>query len=155
MTARDWLESIRADVVELRELEYQVLEVETKLGPHGQRMGSIGGAGDPDKMRPVDRLMDSGLREKLEAQKAKVDRRVEHATRVLYGESGRGGVAGARGYLDADILCAYYLQGEEWPEIASMLASFNPARPNGWCRQRAMRALEFIERTGRDVLANS
>lgn len=155
MTARDWLESIRADVVELVGMEYELEEIETKLGPHGQRMGSIGGTGDPDKLRPIDSLVDSRLREKLESKRDRVNRRIEHALHVLYGESGRGGLARARSSLDADILCAYYLQGESWSEIASGVASFNPARPNGWCRQRAMRALEYIDSVGRDVLADS
>ena len=154
MTARDWFESIRADVVELRELEYRVLEVESKLGPHSQRMGSIGGGGNPDKMRPIDRLVDSGLREKLEAQRSKVIRRVEHATSVLYGESGRGGLARESGSFDADILTLYYLQGETWADVARMVNPDSPC-PAQWCRSRALRALGKIDRLGADALEKS
>lgn len=154
MTARDWLESIRADVVELVGMEYELEEIETKLGPHGQRMGSIGGTGDPDKLRPIDSLVDSGLREKLESKRDRVNRRIEHALHVLYGRSGRGGLAKLTSTDDADMLRYHYLQGESW---ASIGRRYCPESSNltTWAERHAVRVCRIIDRVGMDALADS
>ena len=155
MSTRLWFESIRANVLEMRKLEQEIEEAETKAGPHGQLSGSIGGGGSHDSLRGIDRLMDSGIREKLDRMRAATNPEIERATDVLYGRCGRGGLARAKGTTDADILCCYYLQGMEWPAIAAGIARPDVERPNGWCRLRAMRAFEYMDRVGWAGLANS
>ena len=153
--ARELFEAIRADVLEMAGLERSIEDIETQAGPHGQMTGSIGGSGAHDGMRGIDRLVDSGLREELERMRAKVNPEIERATDVLYGRSGRGGVARARSTADADILCGYYLQGMSWPQVAAAHADSDKTSPNIWCRMRAKRALEFIDRVGAPTLADS
>ena len=154
MCARLWFESIRASVLDIRKLEQKIEEAETKAGPHGQLSGSIGG-GSHDSLRGIDRLVDSGLRERLERMREVTNPEIERALEVLYGRSGRGGLARARGATDADILCCYYLQGMDWARIADDLARPDVVRPNGWCRLRAMRALAYVDRVGCGWLARS
>ena len=105
MSARDWFESIRASVVEMRKLEEDILSIETQTGPHGQSVGSIGGGGNHDSMRGIDRLVDTCMREKLERQQKETNPEIERALEVLYGKSGNGGLAKAKCSTDADILC--------------------------------------------------
>ena len=155
MRARDWFESIRADVVEMRKLEDEILSIETRSGPHGQSVGSVGSGGNHDSMCGIDRLVDAGLREKLDRQREEANPEIERALEVLYGRSGNGGLAKAKSSTDADILCCYYLQGMEWPAIADGIARPDVERPNGWCRLRAMRALAYIDRVGIGALADS
>lgn len=155
MSARDWFETIRESVAELAELERSIEGIETQAGPHGQSTGRLGGGGHSDGLRGIDRIVDSGMREKLAWMQVKVRPELEAATKVLYGHSGRGGLAKARSSTDADILCGYYLQAMTWPEVAAAYASSDRSSPNTWCRMRAKRALEYIDRVGIDTLADS
>lgn len=155
MSAREWFETIRSNVVEMRDLEREIEGIETQSGPHGQSAGSIGGGGSHDSLRGIDHLVDSRMREKLERQQTATNAEIERALEVLYGKSGRGGLARAKSSTDADILCCYYLQGMEWPDIAGQVSRGDVARPNGWCRTRAMRALAYIDRVGIAPLTDS
>lgn len=156
MRARDWFEQILADVEELKALEQAIEAAEAQTGPRGQNVGSIGGGGGSrDGMRGIDRIVDAGLREKAERQRAKVNPQVEQALEVLYGRSGRGGLAKERGQLDADILCCHYLQGVEWSRIARDIVRADTEYPTQWCRHRAMRALLLIDKVGPEPLADS
>lgn len=155
MKARDWFETIRVGVAEMRKLEEDIECIETQAGPHGQSVGSIGGGGSHDSMRGVDRMVDAGMKEMLARLQARYNPEIESALEILYGKSCNGGLAKAKQSIDADILCCYYLQAEEWPAIAAALASKDLARPNGWVRMRAMRALAYIDRVGMATLADS
>ena len=154
MKARDWFESIRVGVVEIQKLEQDIECIETKAGPHGQSVGSIGGGGSHDSMAGIDRIVDTGMKEKLAGLKARYIPEIESALEILYGVDGNGGLAKAKQSVDADILCCYYLQGMEWPAIAAGLARPEVKRPNGWVRMRAMRALAYIDRVGCKTLAD-
>ena len=155
MKARDWFEAIRVGVVEMARLEQEIEATETQAGPHGQSVGSVGGGGSHDSLRGIDRMVDAGAREKLARLQAKYNPEIDSALEVLYGRSGRGGLAKARQSVDADILCGYYLQGMEWTAIAACLSGRKVARPNGWVRMRAMRALAYIDGVGMAALADS
>lgn len=155
MRARDWFESIRVGVVEMAKLEQEIEATETQAGPHGQSAGSIGGGGSHDGLRGIDRMVDAGVRERLARLHARYDPEVDSALEVLYGKSGNGGLSKAKQSVDADILCCHYLQGMEWADIAAGLAGRQVARPNGWVRMRAMRALAYIDRVGMASLADS
>lgn len=154
MSARDWLESMRLDVLEVQELADEIEAEYSRSGPHGQGGGCSGG-GSHDSMRGIDRIVDERLREKLARRKARLERRLSEATDVLYGRSGSGGLAKARGSIDADILCRYYLQGYEWADLPKLVDCGDVSRPNGWCRLRAMRALAYVDRVGIHTLADS
>ena len=104
MSARLWMESIRLDVLEMIRLENGITMIENLAGPHGQSSGG-GRGGKADGMRGIDHLVDSGMREELERMRRKVNLRIEEALHVLYGKSGRGGLAKAKSELDAEILC--------------------------------------------------
>lgn len=155
MAALEWFESIRANVIEVRDLEREIESIETQSGPHGQNAGSVGGGGSHDSLRGIDHIVDARMREKLERQKVETEAEIERALEVLYGKSGRGGLAKAKSSTDADILCCHYLQGMEWTGIAGEVSREDVARPNGWCRTRAMRALSYIDRVGTEPLADS
>ena len=154
MKARDWFESIRVGVVEIKKLEEEIESIETQAGPHGQNVGSIGGGGSRDSMAGIDRMVDAGMKEKLARLRERYNPDIDSATDVLYGVDGRGGLAKARCTIDADMLCCYYLQGMGWAEIASGIKGIGGKRPDNWCRMRAMRALMYIDKVGMDVLAN-
>lgn len=155
MNAREWFETIRANVIEVRDLEREIESIETQSGPHGQSAGSVGGGGSHDSLRGIDHLVDSRMRERLDRQKAETNDEISCALEVLYGKSGRGGLAKAKSSTDADILCCYYLQGMSWADIAKDVTRASVVRPNGWCRTRAMRALSYIDRVGTEPLADS
>ena len=156
MAALEFFESILASVRELRDLENEILSLETQAGPHGQQVGSVGGSGGcHDGMRGIDRLVDGGMRERLEQQRATVRQQVNSALKVLYGKSDKGGLAKARNSTDADIICCHYLQGMGWTEIAREIVKPDSKSPGHWCQMRARRALEYIDRVGADALANS
>lgn len=152
MKARDYFEGIRVWVVEMAKIEATIELVETQAGPHGQ---SVGGGSGRDHMGGIDRLVDTGLREMLASIRRVVNPRIEQASEVLYGRSGNGGLAKAKSTIDADILCGYYLQGLEWPQVAAQHSGFSASKPNIWCRMRAKRALEYIDKVGADSLADS
>lgn len=154
MNAREHFESIRDDLMDVRALELDIESMEAQALPHGQGEGG-GGGGTHDSLSGIDRIVDARMRERLRVQRALLNVRIEAMTEVLYGKSGRGGLAKARSSTDADILCCYYLQGMSWTDIAKDVTRASVVRPNGWCRTRAMRALEFIDRVGMDVLADS
>lgn len=153
MSARGWFESIRLDVKEAQELADEIEAEYARTGPHGQGGGSTGGSSD--QMRGIDRIVDDCMRERLAKKQERVRHRISAATRVLYGKSGRGGLAKERGTVDADILCHYYLEGYEWTELPKLVDCKDVSRPNGWCRLRAMRALAYVDRVGIHTLADS
>ena len=68
---------------------------------------------------------------------------IELAHELLYGENG---LSRLKGETDAAIVERHYLHGEGWKEIASELASPQSKAPSQWCRRRACRALEFVDR---------
>ena len=155
MAALEWFESIRANVIEVRDLEREIESIETQSGPHGQNAGSVGSGGSHDSLRGIDHLVDSRMREKLDQQRVATNAEISRALEVLYGRSCRGGLAKAKSSTDADILCCYYLQGLKWTDIAGEVAREDVVRPNGWCRTRALRALAYIDRVGIEPLADS
>lgn len=155
MKAREWFEGIVSLQARISKLEGEVENAYVSTGPHGQRLGSIGGSSKRDALEAIDHIIDSGAMAELDEAKALLVRRLERATDVLYGRSGRGGLARARGYADADILCCHYLQGMGWAEIADEIVRTGAEHADDWCRMRAMRALGYIDRVGMERLADS
>ena len=154
MTAKELFERAQSLVLLATDLENRIEEARTAAGPHGQRLGSIGGGGASDPLKPIDRLVDSGATEELRTAQERRDALVERCTTILYGKDGRGGLAKARSYADADILCCYYLGCMSWKQIAKEIVRPDSEDPRHWCMMRARRALEYIDKVGVDALVD-
>ena len=155
MGARDLFEGILADVRRVAVLEGRIEEAVNAATPHRQGTSSGGGGGAGDPYAALDAVIDSDAMGELERARGELAPRVERALDVLYGRSGRGGLAKARTSTDADILCCHYLQGMRWVDIARDITWTGSRWPDKWCRARAERALDAIDRIGMDVLADS
>ena len=154
MTARDYFTRLSDEVGELEKRKAKVRELREQIGIKGQSFGSIGGYGsNHNAMGPVDYVVD--LERQIELDQARLDLELEYATTILYGRSGRGGLARERSTLDADIICCHYLQNMTYGEIAASIARPESRDPVHWCMMRAHRALAFIDRIGAATLADS
>ena len=152
MAALEWFESIQALRGQVAGLDNAIEEAYASAGPKGQQMGSIGGNGGGDSFAGIDRIVDSGMVAERDRLKARLDHMLERATEVLYGKSGRGGLAKAKCSVDADILCCHYLQGMGWADIAREIVRKDTSSPSHWCQMRARRACAYIDRVGMDWL---
>lgn len=153
MGARGYFERLRDNSAELAKRHERAQELRAQLGSHSHRYGSTGGGGNHDSTGAVDYIIE--FERALERDQARHDLELEQACAILYGRSGRGGLARERCIVDADIICCHYLQGLTYAEIASELAKPDSESPESWCRQRASRALRFIDAIGADTLADS
>lgn len=151
--ARGYFERLRDNGRELEERKTKVQETRAQLGSRGARYGTIGSSGNHDATAAVDRVIEA--EQALAIDQARHDLELEQACAILYGWSGRGGLARERGSVDADIICCHFLQGMSYKQIATELAKPNSANPESWCRQRASRALKYIDSVGADALADS
>lgn len=153
MNARDWFSLVRDRLEALARLEDEVAKKKAAVLPKGQKFepSSHGGASDSGGAMIGYIQQDS----KLDAMRAECDILLERATDVLYGRSGRGGLAKARSTADADCICGRYLMGMKWQEVADELV--RPESRNGahWCLMRACRAFEYMDRVGMSWLMNS
>lgn len=152
MLARDWFESVRSDVVELARMELKAELLRARTGPKAQGAGS-GGRGASDASAPVLRLVQA--EGEVERMRARVEPRVERGLAVLYGESGRGGLAKLKGSATADCICGYYLMGYSWREVAEEMVRPESGDARQWCKRRAYRGLDFIDEVGTWTLENS
>lgn len=153
MSAHDLFEDTRALVLSVAMLAQQVKALESAAEPHGQKLGFIGGRSSKDAMATVHALILA--REKLERKTIELDARLDYCTSILYGASGRGGLAKARSSTDADCICGYYLQGMTWREVADELARPESKDAPQWCKRRAYRALRHIDEVGIYALSKS
>lgn len=153
MGARGYFERLRDDGRELEERKAKVREMRAQLGSRGVRYGSIGGSGNHDAMVAVNHVIEA--EQALAIDQARHELELRQACAILYGRSGRGGLAKERSSVDADIICCHYLQHMTYAEIAADIAKPESDSPVSWCRQRASRALRFIDSVGADALADS
>lgn len=153
MSALDFFESIPALQRHVDALRSQIETAYTIATPHGQRFGTVGGGGG-DQLAGIDSIVDSNAAMRLETAEGMLLRRMDLATDVLYGRSGRGGLAKAACTDDADLLCFHYLQGESWASIARRYGA-DDANLTTWCRRRAVHVCRTIDRIGMRALADS
>lgn len=157
MAALDWFESILTEGELIEKIKQNLAMLESRIAPRSQGYEPMGhGGGSTDAMLGM-ALMSAKLgelRQLLPLVERKHEDRIEYATQVLYGKSGRGGVAKALGTDDADMLCYHYLQGESW---ASIGRRFEPDASNltVWCQRKAKQVCKQIDRIGMDALADS
>lgn len=155
MAALEFFEGIASLRRRVASLESQVESAYALAGPHGQRLGSIGGGGSGhDALAGVDAIMDDGSVQELDKMRARLEERMDYATEILYGESGNGGIAKATCTDDADMLCFHYLQGESWASIARRF-EVEDANLTTWAKRHAMWVCRQIDRYGMDALADT
>lgn len=144
MHSQDWFEYVRANVVELAKLKADLEEAQTKTQPKGQQLGSIGhGSGGKDASSAILKAME--VRTKHDRLNAKVERMLEHATAILYGEDGRSGLAKERCSADADCILGYYLLAMTWREVSDEMVRPESVDGPQWCKRRAYRAFEWLD----------
>lgn len=157
MAALDWFESIEAEGKRIQKVKESLALLDSRIAPRSQGFEPMGhGGGSTDAMLGM--AMVSARLTKLRRLLPELERRheakIKRATDVLYGRSGRGGLAKALGTDDADMLCFHYLQGESW---ASIGRRYNPDASNltVWCQRKAKQVCKQIDRIGMDALADS
>ncbi len=153
MSAIEFFESIPRMQDRVSRLQDQVDMAYAAAGGSGQRVGSLGSCGGRDAMSGVDAVIDS-IGPELDRAKAELERALDYASDVLYGRSGRGGLAKASCSVDADVLMWRYLVGESWTAIGCRLNG-ETKYPKSWASKRAARALGKVESLGMEVLADS
>lgn len=157
MSALDFFEGILAEGERIRKMKESLALLDAQIAPHGQGFEPMGhGGGGSDRML-ASALLSARLGE-LRLLLPDLERRHEQklgrATDVLYGRSGRGGLAKATCTDDADMLCFHYLQGESWASIARRY-EIEDANLTRWCQRRAVKTCRLIDRIGMDALADS
>ena len=155
LNAQTYFESIEGLRSRLERLGNEIESAYAQAGPRGQQLGSVGGSGAPhDAMAGVDHIIDSNAVAERDRLQALLESHLDYATDVLYGRSGRGGLAKATCTDDADVLCFHYLQGESWASIGKRY-DVESSNLTVWAKTRARRAFRAIDRIGMDVLADS
>jgi hypothetical protein len=153
LAARDWFDSIRSDVIELEKLRIRAEELQAQVGVKGQSFGAIGhasGSSDPSAKQIA--LIQA--KESYERHKVALDMRLDEALAILYGCDNRGGLAMVRCSADADCICGYYLQAMSWRQVAEELVKPDSKDGPQWCKRRAYRSLELMDRLGFDYMRN-
>lgn len=154
MSVRDWFDSIHDQVVAVAESEKTIDAMRLSIGSHGQSFGPISKGSVTDQCAAI--LSIVTIETELDVMRARLAPELDRALAVLYGASGRGGLARARDYADADCICGYYLMGMTWAEVAAeMTAVDGSADPAQWCKRRAYRALVYLESCNLDELMDS
>ena len=157
MAALDFFEGILTEGERIRRISEQLALLDSRISPHGQGFEPTGhGGGSSDRML-AHAILSAKLGE-LKAQLPELERKheakLERATDVLYGKSGRGGLAKETCTDDADLLCFHYCQGESWASIARRY-EIEDANLTRWCQRRAVKVCRVIDRIGMDALADS
>ena len=157
MAALDWFESILTEGERIEKIKQNLAMLESRIAPRSQGFEPMGhGGGSSDAMLGMAMMSArlTTLRRLLPELERRHEAKIKRATDVLYGRSGRGGLAKALGTDDADMLCFHYLQGESW---ASIGRRYNPDASNltVWCQRKAKQVCKQIDRIGMDALADS
>ena len=153
MNARDWFNLIRDRVETLSKMGQTAEDKRAAVLPKGQQFepSSHGAAGDGSAAMLSYIQADIAL----DSKAAELDALLERACAVLYGRSGRGGLAKARSTADADCICGYYLMGLTWRQVADELVRPESKDARHWCMMRAYRALAYMDRVGMGRLIDS
>lgn len=127
------------------ENDLEILQAQTEVrGKTFEPMGRSGVSGGASSA--ILRVMEAS--EELDAYKMATNLEIGRALLVLYGRHGNGGLAKLKDSATADAICGYYLMGMSWREVADNL--IKPCSKDGeqWCKRRAYRGLDYIERKG-------
>lgn len=152
MRSREYFESLRYSVLQLAKMEDRMsaLDESAKAPKSMGREPSSGGS----RSQPIaDRLID--LEREVDEAKARLTPELDRATDVLYGRSGRGGVAKDCGFASADAVCGYYLMSMTWTQVSAELVRPDSKDGAHWCRNRAASAFRHMDNVGMARLADS
>lgn len=157
MAAFEWFESLAAEGERIEKIKQSLALLDSRIAPHSQGFEPMGHSGTgTDTMLGMAMVSArlAELRRMLPTIERKHEAKLAFASDVLYGRSGRGGLAKATCTDDADMLCYHYLQGESWASIAR---SYEPETSNltVWCKRRAKWACLQIDKIGMESLADS
>ena len=139
MLARDWFGELRWKVTCIAKVEEVIKAMRLKVGAHGQKFDAIGKGCGSDISVAAIAIAEAEI--KLDEMRAKVEPEIETATAVLYGLSGRGGLAKQRCSADTDCILGYYVMDSRDAEQ--------------WCKRRAYRALAALDEYDWRELINS
>ena len=153
MSVRDWFDSIHEQVTAIAESEKTIDAMRLSIGSHGQSFGPISKGSVTDQSAAIISVV--ALETELDVMRARLEPELDRAIAILYGASGRGGLARARDFADADCICGYYLMGMTWAEVAAEMTVGESADPAQWCKRRAYRALVYLESCNLDELMES
>lgn len=150
--ASDCFRAIRRKQVEAAKLKACVSELMSKALIKRAHFASVGHGTPTDRYSVLDTALDK--KAELERLRAELRTCTECAESILYGFNGTGGLCAMRDPVDANIVCAHYLRARSWRDIATEYASPTSAAPIAWCKMRAKRALDFIDKQGGPALAH-
>ncbi len=155
MRASEYFAWVRSRVIELRRMEAAAVRLSESCRMGGKASGTFdaGRRMGGSRTSVADRLID--MEDELELARRELERELSRATDVLYGQSGKGGVALARGSAAADSVCGYYLQAMTWRQVADELVKPESDNAAMWCRACAKRALEYVDAVGMASLADT
>ena len=134
-------------------MEENLRYLQMGMGIKGQTFDAIGHASGP-KDASARYVATIQAKLALDRHRAALNYELDSALAVLYGWSNRGGLAKVRCSADADCLCGYYLQAMSWAQVADELVQPDSADRIQWCKRRAYRSLELIDRLGITYLQN-
>lgn len=153
-SARELFERIRVQAIECAKLEERVHELTSQQGPKGQTFEAIGRESGTDDGSAA-MLRKVQVEEELERKQVALAGSVERACLVLYGKSGRGGLARLKDSATADCICGYYLMGMKWQELADEITKPESRDGKQWCKRKAYRGFECIDRMGTKSLCDT
>lgn len=140
ISAREYFEGVRAQVRKFERVEARYAELsDTSIGAI-KYDEAHGGSSDP--MARIDAAMD--YEQIVSERRAELEKMLDAATSILYGEHGRGGLAKLKGSIYADSICMHYLQDDSWAHIARYSEMYSAQE----IRNKAMSGLRFIDRHG-------
>jgi hypothetical protein len=145
VTVREWFENIRDRVDHIKELEEALEILQAQTQPKAQTFEPMG-HGNGDTGATILRVMQAS--EELDRYRMATNLEIDRALLVLYGRWGNGGLARAKSFAAAECICGYYLMGYSWRKVANELVKPNSKDAEQWCKRRAYRGLEYIERKG-------
>jgi len=146
VTVREWFEGIRYRVDHVKKLEEDLELLQAQTEPRAQTFEPMGHGGNGDQSSTILRVVDAS--NELDAYRMHTNIEISKALLVLYGRHGNGGLSKAKDYATAECICGYYLMGYSWRKVADEMV--NPESKDGeqWCKRRAYRGLDYIERKG-------
>lgn len=153
MNARDWFNLIRDKAEKLAKLEDDAEAKRAAVLPKGQQYEPLSHGGASDGSAAMLSYIQADA--ELDAMRAEVEQLLERASDVLYGRSGRGGLARQKGTASADCICGYYLLCMTWHEVADEMVRPDSMDARHWCMMRAHRAFEYMDRVGMQYLIDS
>ena len=158
LAARDLFEQIGELESYARSLRGRIIAARGQAGPHGVATDAIvvSGGTRRDAYAGIDAIVDGDI----EGEYRRVARRLDGLRRlamaILYGKSGKGGLAKERSADDAYILELRYLRGVGWARMSRDYVEVeDTTRPADYLRIRARRALRHIDRVGAGALVES